>query len=144
MQRARQRVTFTLGVPAVPTRSSAEARRSLVARLAGSQALVILAATAISAGVGGASWALAGALGGLACLLPQTWFAWRMFRAGPGDPPRVMLAAFFQGEMVKLALIVVILVAIFRAWPAVPLAPLVLTFIAVQAVHWFAPLLLER
>lgn len=115
-----------------------------MARLAGSQAAVILVATAISAAAGGASWALAGALGGLACLLPQTWFAWRVFRARPGDPPRVMLAAFFQGEMIKLALIVVILVAIFRAWPAVPLAPLVLTFIAVQAVHWFAPLLLER
>jgi len=115
-----------------------------VVRLAGSQAAVILVATAISAAAGGASWALAGGLGGLACLLPQTWFAWRVFRAGPGDPPRVMLAAFFQGEMIKLALIVVILVAIFRAWPAVPLAPLVLTFIAVQAVHWFAPLLLER
>lgn len=128
----------------MPSRTSAEARRLLVGRLAGSQAIVVLAATATSAVAGGASWALASALGGLACLLPQTWFAWRMFRAGPGDPPRVMLAAFYQGEMVKLAGIVVILVAVFRAWPAVPLAPLVLTFIAVQAVHWFAPLLLER
>lgn len=126
------------------SRTTAEVRRRLVGRLAGTQAAVILVAAAISATAGGRAAALASTLGGLACLLPQTWFAWRMFRAGPGDPPRVMLAAFYQGEMVKLALIVVMLVAIFRAWPAVPLAPLILTFIAVQAVHWFAPLLLER
>jgi len=128
----------------VSTRSSAQAGRVLVRRLAGLQAGVILAAVAISAVAGGASPALASALGGAACMLPQTWFVWRMFRAGPGDPPHVMLAAFYQGEMVKLALIVVILIAVFRAWPEVPLAPLMLTFIAVQAVHWFAPLLLER
>ena len=132
------------GDSVVPNRTSAEIRRRLLGRMAGSQALVVLAAAAISAAVGGPEWALASALGGLACLLAQTWFAWRMFRAGPGDPPRAMIAAFYQGEMVKLALIVVFLVAIFRAWPAVPLAPLVLTFIAVQAVHWFVPLLLER
>ncbi|MDZ7829114.1 MAG: ATP synthase subunit I [Halofilum sp. (in: g-proteobacteria)] len=128
----------------MPNRTSAEVRHRLLGRMAGSQALVVLAATAISAAIGGPEWALASALGGGACLLAQTWFVWRMFRAGPGDSPHAMMAAFYQGEMVKLALIVVILIVIFRAWPAVPLAPLVLTFIAVQAVHWFAPLLLER
>jgi ATP synthase protein I len=144
MQCWRHRGETGHGESVVPNRTSAEVRRRWLGRMAGSQALVVLVATAISAAVGGPEWALASALGGLACLLPQTWFAWRVFRARPGDPPRVMLAAFFQGETVKLALVVVILVVIFRAWPAVPLAPLVLTFIAVQAVHWFAPLLLER
>lgn len=128
----------------MPTGRTAEIRRRLVARLVAVQAGIVLLAAAISAGFGGREAALASMLGGATCLLAQTWFAWRMFRVGPGDPPRAMLAAFYQGEMVKLALIVIVLVAIFRAWPQVPLAPLVLTFIAVQAVHWFAPLLLER
>ncbi|MDX1609201.1 MAG: ATP synthase subunit I [Halofilum sp. (in: g-proteobacteria)] len=108
------------------------------------QAGVMLVAAAISAMAGGAETAAASGLGGLACLLPQAWFAWRVFRVGAGDSPQAMLAAFYQGEVVKLALVAIALVAIFRAWPGVPLAPLVLTFMAVQAVHWFAPLLLER
>ena len=113
-------------------------------RLAFVQSAIIVVAAALSAAIGGGEAGWASLLGGLACLLPQTWFAWRVFRVGPGDSPRVMLAAFYQGEMVKLALVAIALIAIFRAWPGVPLAPLVLTFIAVQAVHWFAPLLLER
>jgi ATP synthase protein I len=103
-----------------------------------------MVAMAVSSTLAGPEAALASLLGGLVCLLSQAWFAWRVFRVGPGDPPHAMLAAFYQGEVAKLALIVVVLIVIFRAWPQVPLAPLVLTFIAVQAVHWFAPLLLER
>ncbi len=126
------------------SRHTAETRRRLVGRLAAAQAAVVVLAAAISGAAGGRGPAAASILGGVACLVPQTWFAWRVFRVGPGDPPRAMLAAFYQGEVVKLALVAIVLITIFRAWPQVPLAPLVLTFIAVQAVHWFAPLLLER
>lgn len=122
----------------------AETRRRRVGRLVAAQAGVIALAVAFSAALAGREPALASLLGGLSCLLPQAWFAWRVFRVTPGSSPQAMLAAFYQGEMVKLALIVVVLIVIFRAWPEVPPVPLVLTFIAVQAVHWFAPLLLER
>ena len=54
-----------------------------------------------------------------------------------------MLRAMYVGEAVKLAAIVLVFVGIFRAWPEVPPLPLFLTFVAVQAVHWFAPLLLD-
>lgn len=128
----------------MPTRRTAETRRRGVGRLAAAQAAVIALAAVFSGAFAGRESALASMLGGLSCLLPQAWFAWRVFRVTPGESPQAMLAAFYQGEMVKLALIVVVLIVIFRAWPEVPLAPLVLTFIAVQAVHWFAPLLLER
>lgn len=128
----------------MPTRRTAETRRRLLGRLIAAQVAVILAAIAVSGAFGGRESVVAGMLGGLTCLLSQVWFAWRVFRVGPGNSPQAMLAAFYQGEVAKLALIVVVLIVIFRAWPQVPLAPLVLTFIAVQAVHWFAPLLLER
>ena len=126
------------------SRRTAETRRRVVSRLAAAQGAVVILAAAISGAADGRDAALAAILGGLACLVPQTWFAWRVFRVGAGDSPQAMLAAFYQGEVVKLALIAIVLIAIFRAWPEVPLAALVLTFIAVQAVHWFAPLLLER
>lgn len=128
----------------MPTRRTAETRRRLLGRLIAAQAAVILAAIAVGGALGGRESALASMLGGLTCMLAQAWFAWRVFRVGPGDPPHAMLAAFYQGEVAKLTLIVVVLIVIFRAWPQVPLAPLVLTFVAVQVVHWFAPLLLER
>lgn len=126
------------------TRRIARTRRTRVGRLIAAQAAVVVLAAALSGVFAGREHALAGALGGLSCLLPQAWFAWRVFRVAPGGSPQAMLAAFYQGEVVKVALIVVVLIVVFRAWPEVPPVPLVLTFIAVQAVHWFAPLLLER
>jgi ATP synthase protein I len=87
--------------------------------------------------------AVAAMLGGLTCLLPQVWFAWRVFAADPAKPAS-MLGALYIGEALKLVSIAVAFVAIFRVWPEVPPLPLILAFIAVQTVHWFAPLLLEQ
>lgn len=102
---------------------------------------------AVAAGIawlaGGQTAALAAALGGLTCLLAQVWFAWRVFAADPAEPA-AMLGALYIGEGVKLASIAVAFMAIFRVWPEVPPLPLILAFIAVQTVHWFAPLLLEQ
>ncbi|WP_175443126.1 ATP synthase subunit I [Halofilum ochraceum] len=102
---------------------------------------------AVAAGIawlaGGDKAALAAALGGLTCLLAQVWFAWRVFAADPAKPA-AMLGALYIGEGVKLASIAVAFMAIFRVWPEVPPLPLILAFIAVQTVHWFAPLLLEQ
>ncbi len=100
-------------------------------------------AVAIAWFAAGHSAAVAAALGGLTCLLSQLWFAWRLFAADPAKPT-AMLGALYIGEGVKLASIAVAFVAIFRVWPEVPPLPLILAFIAVQTVHWFAPLLLEQ
>jgi ATP synthase protein I len=99
--------------------------------------------TGLAFALGGRNPAAAAALGGLACLLPSAWFAWRVFGADPSDP-NSMLGAMYLGEAVKLAAIALAFAAIFRFWPDVPALPLVLTFIAVQTVHWFAPLLVEQ
>mgnify|MGYP000285276381 FL=1 len=109
----------------------------------GAQAATAAGATLIAWLAGGSAAAMAAALGGLACLLPQVWFAWRLFAADPAERGS-MLAALYIGEGVKLASIAVAFMAIFRVWPEVPPLPLILAFIAVQTVHWFAPLLLEQ
>lgn len=101
-------------------------------------------AAAVAALAGGADAALSAALGAATCLLSQAWFVWRVFgRAGQGDA-RAMLRAMYRGEAIKLVAIAVILIGIFRAWPEVPPLPLLLGFMAVQAVHWLAPLLLQE
>lgn len=117
--------------------------RPRVLRLLSASAGVLAAAAGIAGVLGGSPAATAAALGGTACLVPQAWFAWRVLIAGRGGDAGGMLRALYWGEAVKLALIVVLLIAIFRIWPAVPPVPLVLGFIAVQSVHWFTPLLLD-
>lgn len=129
--------------PVPSSQQRSERSRPRVLRLISAQATVLAAAAALAGALAGPPAALAAALGGAACLLPQAWFAWRVLVAGAeGDAGR-MLRALYWGEGVKLALIVVLLIAIFRAWPAVPPVPLVLGFVAVQTVHWFTPLLLD-
>jgi len=112
-------------------------------RLLAAQAGVAVIAVAISWIAAGQPAASAAALGGLTCLVPQVWFTWRVFGADPADPG-AMVRALYRGEGIKLAAIALAFVGIFRAWPEVPPLPLVLAFIAVQTVHWFAPLLLEQ
>ena len=114
-----------------------------VRRLLFAQAGIGLVAVGIAWFAGGRPAAMAAALGGLTCLLPQVWFAWRVFAADPAKPT-AMLGALYLGEGLKLASIAVAFMAIFRVWPEVPPLPLILAFIAVQTVHWFAPLLLEQ
>lgn len=101
-------------------------------------------AVAVAGLLGGAQKAAAAVLGGLAGAVPQAWFAWRVLRRGVlASDAQAMLRAMYLGEGVKLAAVAVILVGIFRYWPAVPALPLLATFVAVQAVHWVAPLLLD-
>ena len=126
-----------------PQSASRPGRFRRIRRLLAAQAGVAGLAVAIACAVDGQAAATAAALGGLTCLLPGAWFAWRVFGADSSDPD-AMLRALYRGEGVKLAAIAVAFAAIFRGWPEVPPAPLVLTFIAVQTVHWFAPLLLEQ
>lgn len=118
-------------------------------RLIGAQAAVGALVSAVAAAVAGPAVALAATLGALTGTLPQAWLAWRVF--GPGgataregiQDPRVMLRALFRGESIKLAATAVAVIGIFRFWPAVPPIPLIVGLMAVQAAHWFAPLLLE-
>lgn len=126
-------------MPATQQRQAA--RRPGIRRLVAAQGVVLVVAAGIASAIAGWTGGLAAALGGATCLLPQAWFAYRVL--GPGGDAGQMLRALYLGEATKLATIVVVLVVIYRAWPDVPLAPLILGFIAVQAVHWFAPILLE-
>jgi len=114
-----------------------------VRRLLLAQAGMVAVAVAVAGLAVDQTAAVAAMLGGLTCLLPQVWFAWRVFAADPAKPAS-MLGALYIGEALKLVSIAVAFVAIFRVWPEVPPLPLILAFIAVQTVHWFAPLLLEQ
>lgn len=113
--------------------------RSLLA----AQVAVVMLAMAVAAVAGGGTAAMAAGLGGCAYLIPHAWFAWRVLGADPNDPDAI-LRALYRGEAIKLGATVLAFAAIFTWWPQVPPLPLMLTFIAVQLVHWLTPVLLEQ
>ena len=82
--------------------------------------------------------------GGLCCALPNAYFVWRAFRFRGARQARQVVSSFYLGAAGKLLLTVAGFVMVFTL--VKPAAPLVLfgSFIAVQAVSWFAPLLLAQ
>ncbi len=77
--------------------------------------LVIVAAL-----LGAVFWGLAGLvdilLGGAACIIPNAFFAWRLW-ATKDKPARSFVFAFFLGEAIKVALTLLILMTIVK-WAA--------------------------
>ncbi len=118
--------------------------RPRIARLIAAQLAAGALTTGAAGTLAGAAAALAAGLGALSCALPQAWFAWRALGPASRGDVRTMLRAMYRGEAIKLAGIAVILIGIFRLWPELPPLALVSGLIAVQAVNFLTPLLLER
>ena len=77
------------------------------------QAIVSLGAALVALLLGGANAGLSALLGGLVCVVPNAFLAfrltWAMRRTGHADP-----ASFLIGEFVKVGLSIAMLVAIAR------------------------------
>lgn len=80
-------------------------------------------------------------LGGLACLLPNVYFAKRVFRYSDAAYVREIVRAFYRGEAQKIAVSVALFALIFKYVPVAPVA-FFTAYIAVQMVVWFAPLIM--
>lgn len=78
---------------------------------------------------GGRDAALSAFLGGVACVLPSAIFAWRLHAASRRGVA-AFGAAFLVGELLKLALSAVLLVAVIKWYHGVHHAALVVGFIA--------------
>ena len=82
--------------------------------------------------------------GGLCCALPNAYFVWRTFRFHGARQARQIVSSFYRGAAGKMLLTVACFVVVFTlVKPAAPLA-LFGAFMAVQAVSWFAPLLVAQ
>lgn len=79
-------------------------------------------------------------LGGLICLVPNSYFAYRTFRFRGARAAKHIIRSFYQGEAVKLGLTAVMFACVFAGIK--PLAPLALFvgYLAVQVAGWVAPL----
>ncbi|MFK0570227.1 F0F1 ATP synthase subunit I [Endozoicomonas sp.] len=112
--------------------------RVVVAQLAVS---AVLALVLLPQGI---TFALSALLGGLCCSLPNAYFVWRAFRYRGARSAKLIVSSFYRGEAGKLVLTTAGFILVFTL--VKPLEPLALfgSFIAVQAVSWFAPLLVAH
>ena len=105
----------------------------LLCQLAGS---VVFSIFALSFGLTAAYSVL---LGGLICLLPNCYFAYRAFKFQGARAAREIVRSFYVGEAGKLMLTAILFAIVFSSVkPINPLA-LFLGFGAVQLIHWLVP-----
>ncbi len=117
--------------------------RWLVSRIALGQIAVSLICVLLWLGLAGADAAQAALAGAGVAIAPWLVMAAGLLTRGPGATPGSMLSAFYLGGALKFFLTAV-LFAVALAFYRDQFTPLIGTFIAVLAVHWFALPILSR
>lgn len=106
------------------------------------QISLTLALTLIAAGVD-FSAALSALIGGLICVIGNTFFMWWFFRANRKKQPHEMLRTAYWGEMLKISLLAVLFSAVFLAGSYLNFAVVLGSFIILQLSAWLAPLVIK-
>lgn len=113
--------------------------RLIVYRLTGLQAAVAVI-IALCWWVKGTTEALSAFLGGAVCVvLPNLYFAWRLFAITVILAAKRIMINFFLGELIKLVLSAVLVILIVVFVP-VSIVPFIIGFAGAQFGFWFFPL----
>jgi ATP synthase protein I len=118
--------------------------RAQLGRIVGLQVAVTVVIAAACLALYGANVAVSAFLGGAIGFLGSLAYAWKIAGAqnrGTGMDPKALMRAHFVGEAQKLALTVILFVAVLVLYKGVATLPLLLTFIATLAVYWVALLM---
>ena len=81
-------------------------------------------------------------LGGLVCVIPNAYFAKQLFRYHGALAAKRIVSGFYRGEALKIALSAALFALVFRFFNINPVV-FFATYLAVQMVFWFTPLLFE-
>ena len=79
-------------------------------------------------------------LGGLVSLVPNAYFARKLFRYRGAHAARQIVSSFYKGEASKMVLSILMFALVFKFFQIIPLVFFVV-YIVVQMVFWFAPLI---
>ena len=82
-------------------------------------------------------------LGGACCVIPSLYFAHKLFQYVTNTMSRKAMRAFYLGELIKLILIGVLSVLVFKFIPILPVN-FFIGFIAGQLAFWIVPNFLVR
>ncbi|MBL7481588.1 ATP synthase subunit I [Legionella bononiensis] len=97
--------------------------------------LVLAVLCAIVFNIKAASSAL---LGGLVCIIPNAYFASKLFKHQGARAAKQIVNSFYKGEAVKIILSIFLFTAVFVFFKITPLA-FFTSYILVLMTHWFAP-----
>lgn len=95
----------------------------------------------ICAIVYGANAAISALLGGVVCIVPNAYFAKRLFKYQGARSAKKIVNGFYKGEAIKIILSIALFTTVF-IW--VKVTPLVFfaAYIMILMSHWFAPLII--
>lgn len=80
-------------------------------------------------------------LGGLVCIIPNAYFASKLFKYQGARAAKQIVNGFYKGEALKIILSVFLFTAVFAFCRITPLA-FFSAYIIVLMTHWFAPLII--
>lgn len=81
-------------------------------------------------------------LGGLVCILPTQLFAYCLLKYSGAQAAKNIMRGLYFGEMAKIGLSIVLFATVFLVFK-ISAFVFFMTFILVQLVNWFSPLLLR-
>ncbi|MFA5984006.1 MAG: ATP synthase subunit I [Methylococcaceae bacterium] len=100
------------------------------------QAFVMIIVALVNFALGGWHKALSSMIGGGVALVPNIFFALRIYKS-IGQPPKKIVRSFYAGESGKLLLTGLLFYIIFQI-PNIEILPLLSGYVAVLSVFWFA------
>ncbi len=103
---------------------------------------ILLLFVLIAGGYAGYEGAKSAALAGLVYLVPNAYRTIRLFRYQGARAARLILKGFYQGEMVKFSLSVILFSSVFKYCTVNPML-FFGTYIGMQMLIWFAPILIK-
>ena len=114
------------------------ARRFLICQLS---VTVLIAAIAIP--LSGATAAISALLGGLVSIIPNAYFARKLFQYQGARAAKQIVNSFYIGEALKMGLTIALFILVFKLFHIIPLV-FFSVFIVVQMVFWLAPLIFDN
>ena len=93
--------------------------------------------------IGDKTASLSAIAGGIVCVLPNTYFAIKLFRYTGARAARKIVNGFYQGEALKLMLSAALFAMVFNCLTIAPLVFFV-AYLAAQMVFWFATLIIAN
>lgn len=84
---------------------------------------------------------LSALLGGLVYIIPNAYFASKLFKHQGARAAKQIVSSFYKGEALKIVLSIFLFTAVFVLFRITPLA-FFLSYITVLMTHWLAPLII--
>ena len=104
---------------------------------------VITALLSLGSLIDGSTASLSALLGGLICLIPNAYLTFRAFSLSGARAAKGIVQEFYKGAAGKFVLTGLGFALAFSQIRSINAVILFSAFIVVQAVHWFAPILLK-